>query len=229
MEDNSDNINLLGEKLCLFQRLRPKETVIIKAPKGRTIFSREQNVGAIHHLHEGIVGVINATRDGHEIMTALILPNQFIGVAGFVKMYDKRASVHRGEARAITPVTYCSIPREVVWELMEDRSARSIIVDSICKMIYNMSSMSPNPLKNDVETRIHRVIRILARGIGKSQQDGWISLSGITHADIATMAKTTRPTANRLLNEMQKDGIIVIHRRNIDISIVKSKPIFDEI
>ena len=227
--NTSESGNLLKEKPCIFQRLCPNDTVIIKAPKGRTIFSRDQTVNAIHHLHEGVVGVINTTKDGHEILTALILPNQFIGVAGFVRMYDKRISVHRGEARAITPVTYCSIRREAVWELMEDRSARSIIVDSICRMIYNMSSMSPNPLKHDVETRIHRVISILARGIGESKEAGWISLSGITHADIATMANTTRPTANRILNEMQKDGIIVIHRRNIDISIVKSKLIFENI
>jgi len=221
--------NLLNEKPCLFQRLCPNDTVIIKAPKGRTIFSRDQNVKTIHHLHEGVVGVINTTKDGHEILTALILPNQFIGIAGFVRMYDERPSIHLGEARAITPVTYCSIKREAVWELMEDRSARSIIVDSICRMVYNISSMSPNPLKHDVETRIHRVISILARGIGESKNDGWINLSGITQADIATMANTTRPTASRILNEMQKDGLIVIHRRNIDISIVKSKSLFENI
>jgi CRP/FNR family cyclic AMP-dependent transcriptional regulator len=221
--------NLLKENPCIFQRLCFADTVIIRAPKGRTIFSRDQNVKTIHHLHEGVVGVINTTKDGHEILSALILPNQFIGVAGFVRMYEERPTIHLAEARALTQVTYCSIRREAVWELMEDRSARSIIVDSICRMIYNMSSMTSNPLKHDVETRIHRVISILTRGIGESKEAGWISLSGITHADIATMANTTRPTANRILNEMQKAGIIVIHRRNIDISIVKSKPIFENI
>jgi CRP/FNR family cyclic AMP-dependent transcriptional regulator len=226
---NGERSKSLKEAPCLFQRLCPNETVLIKAPKGRTIFSREQNVTTIHHLHEGVVGVINTTKDGHEILSALILPNQFIGVAGFARMYDSRPSIHRAEARAMTPVTYCSIKREAVWELMEDRSARAIIVDAMCRMIYNMSSMTSNPLKHDVETRIHRVMSILARGIGESKREGWISLCGITHADIATMSNTTRPTANRILNEMQKDGVIVIHRRNIDISIPKSGPIFDEI
>ena len=228
-KDNGEKHSPLKETSCLFQRLCPEVTISIKAPKGRTIFSRDQNVTTIHHLHEGVVGVINTTKDGHEILSALILPNQFIGVAGFVRMYDSRTTIHRAEARAMTPVTYCSIKREAVWELMEDRSARTIIVDAMCRMIYNMSSMTANPLKHDVETRIHRIMSILARGIGESKRDGWVSLSGITHADIATMANTTRPTANRILNEMQKDRIIEIHRRNIEISIVKSKPIFENV
>ncbi|MCX6006945.1 MAG: Crp/Fnr family transcriptional regulator [Chloroflexi bacterium] len=219
--------NLLKEPPCLFQRLCPNDTVLIKAPRGRTIFLRDQNVAFIQHLHKGVVGVINTTKDGHEILSALILPDQFIGVAGFVRMYDSRLTIHLAEARALTPVTYCRIRREAVWGLMEDRSARSTIVDSMCKMIYNMSSMTSNPLKHDVETRILCVLEVLARGIGERTRDGWISIAGITHADIATMANTTRPTANRILNKLQKDGVIEIRRRVMDISIAKSKSLFE--
>jgi len=217
----------LGEASCIFQQLCPNDTVLIRAPKGRTIFSRDQYVTFIHHLHEGVVGVINTTKDGHEILNALILPNQFIGVAGFVNMYDSYTTVHLAEARALTDVTYCRIKREAVWELMEVRSARSVIIDSICSMIYNMSTMTANPLKHDVETRILRVLGVLSRGIGKHMRDGWVSVFGITHADIATMANTTRPTANRILNKMRKDGVIEIHRRNMDISIARFKSLFD--
>lgn|GEM_PF-3353062 len=219
----------LQGKPCIFQQLCPNDTVLVKAPKGRTIFSRDQYVTFIDHLHEGVVGVINTTKDGHEILSALILPNQFIGVAGFVNMYDSYSTVHLAEARALTAVTYCRVKREAVWELMEVRSARSIIVNSICSMIYNMSTMTSNPLKHDVETRILRVLGVLIRGIGKPVRNGWVSIFGITHADIATMANTTRPTANRILNRMRKDGVIEIHRRNMDISIARSKSLFENI
>jgi CRP-like cAMP-binding protein len=226
---NGEQRDLLRETPCLFQRLCPNDTVLIKAPKGRTIFLRDQNVEFIHHLHEGVVGVINSTKEGHEILSAVIMPSQFIGVAGFVKMYNKQTTIHLGEARTLTPVVYCKIKKEAVWELMEDRSARSLMVNSICRMIYNMSSMTSNPLKHDVETRILHVFEVLTRGIGKSMPDGWVSISGITHADIAIMANTTRPTVNRILNNMQENGLIAIHRRNLDISIVKFKTLFENI
>lgn len=206
---------------CLFQNLCPNETVLIRAPKGRAVFLHDQKAMFIHHLHEGAVGIITTTKDGHEILRALILPDQFIGLAGFANMYSSSATIHMAEARALTPIVYCKVRRETVWELMEEKSVRSVVMDSICRMVYNMSSMTSNPLRHDVEARIFYLFNTLSRGIGRPIGGGWTRISGITHADIALMANTTRPTANRILNKMQDRGLIVIHRRNIDVSIAK--------
>lgn len=215
---DNETSNSLNETPCLFQKYCSKDTVLIKVPKGRAIFMRDQPVAFVYHLHEGLVGAIYNTEEGHEISTALIVPSQFIMLAGFDDMYTNRHLSHFVEARAITPVVYCKVKREAVWDLMDDRLIRAQIFDSICHMVLNNFELTGIPLKRDIGKRITIVLNILAQSIGKYQDDGQIIISGITHNDIAVLANTTRSTVTRELKKLETDGVTVIHRRQIAIS-----------
>jgi hypothetical protein len=75
----------------------------------------------------------------------VILPNQFIGLARFVVMDGDGQVFHAGEARAITPVVYCKIRRELAWKSSDNRKVRSHIyvktqtINCVVRHNYNVS------------------------------------------------------------------------------------------
>jgi CRP-like cAMP-binding protein len=202
--------------LCIFQRQRSNDTILITVPKGKTIFMQDQNAAFIYHLHEGVVGGVRVTKDGHEI-TDLCVPPGFIGLAGFMNMYSDRSRAHLGEARAITPVTYCRVRREVVWELMGDREARARIVHLICSGVLSRGMLTASSLKNDVSNRVLHTLQILARSVGKRGADDITTVKNISHGDIALIANTTRSTVTRILTRLEEVGMIKVGLRQIEI------------
>jgi len=208
---------------CLFQTRCPDDTALIKVPRGKTIFFPEQHAAYVYHLHEGIVGTMVTTISGHEVLSAIIVPPQLIGIAGLVGMYSPRHTLHAGEARAITPVTYCKIRREAVWNLLDDRTIRAQIMDYICGMVFNLCTLKPFPEKTDISKRIHVVLSILARSFGSYESNGKLVLDGITHENIALMTNTTRGTVTRALKRFEQDGFIEVRRRGL--IILKPQPL----
>jgi CRP-like cAMP-binding protein len=200
---------------CLFQQLCPNDTVLMKAPRDRAIFMTDQRAAYVYHLHEGVVKCLSLTDEGHEITSVIVVPPQFIGLAGFVGMYGNKYKSHICEARAVTPVTYCRVKREAVWGLLDDRAARSKILDYICATMLHMTVVATSPLKKDVTNRISYVLKLLAFNIGKYDKDGLLVVHGLSHDDIASLSNTTRPTVTRVLNQMETDGQIRINRRDI--------------
>jgi CRP-like cAMP-binding protein len=201
--------------VCPFQKLCPDDVVLVKLPKGRTIFSADQQASFLYHLHEGVVKCVANADNGVEITTEIIFPPQFIGLAGFVGMYGDRHKLHVGEARAVTPVVYCKIRKEAVWGLLDDRPERTLIFDLICATVLQMASVAIAPLKKDASNRILHILKMLGRSIGKCNSDGQIYIEGLSQEDIASLANTTRPTVTRVLQKMQREGFIWIHRRQI--------------
>jgi CRP/FNR family transcriptional regulator, cyclic AMP receptor protein len=203
-----------SEFSCIFQKLRPNDVTLLSAARGRTIFMQDQDASFVYHLHEGLVAGIRITREGNEI-TDLIVPNQFIGLMGFLNMYENRGRLHLAEARAITPITYCKVRREAVWEMMDDRGARSKIVHMICGSIIYRGTLAASSIKLDVSNRVLHVMQMLARSIGKRFPDNTALIENVSHNDIAMVANTTRPTVTRTLDKLEKIGLIKVNLRHI--------------
>jgi CRP-like cAMP-binding protein len=202
---------------CLFQKYYPEDTVVGRAPKGRTLFMPYQSAEYVYHLHSGIVCTLIPDKEGFERLSLLILPNQFIGLAGFVGMDGDRQVVHAGEARAITPVVYCKIRRELAWKLSDNRKARSQIYDMINAMIVINSLCGLNMAQQGVYRRVSFIVNLLAAGIGTDNSKGSKTISGITHNDIALLTNSTRATVSRSLLRLEKENTIVTRKRRIEV------------
>lgn len=205
------------EKACLFQTRCLADNKIIRAAKGTTILMPEQRTSFVYQVHEGVIGYFRTTPDGREAVEALIVPPLLIGLAGFAGMYSDRQIYHLAEARAITPVVYCKTKREAVWELMEDRYARAQVLDLICSTAHLMGRISGSSVTSEFVPRLLTILDVLRESISMRDSMGRIVITGITHDDIAAMAKVTRPTVSRALEKMQKQGIVELSRQRIVI------------
>ena len=203
------------EAACLFQTRCLRDNKVIRAPKGTTIFMPEQRTSYVYHLHEGVVGFFQIDIDGREIVTTLTVPPLLIGFAGFAGMDSKRHILHITEARTVTQVVYCRTQREAVWDLMDDRQARAQIMELICGTALLTGRVSGSAIAGDIEPRILTILDVLGQSVGTHDALGRIVITGITHDDVAAMAKVTRPTMSRALEKLQERGVIKIARRCI--------------
>jgi CRP/FNR family cyclic AMP-dependent transcriptional regulator len=206
---------MINNEPCIFQQRCPSEAVLVSAGKGRTIFAPGQRADYLFHLHEGVVAIITTNPQGYERTSMLIVPPQFIGIAGMSDMYGSTHRFHMGEARAITPVTYCKTRKEVIRDLIDNPEVRSQVFNSICSSMLDMANLTTSPLVEAIPKRIRYILNMLARSIGQTCQSGLTVIKGLSHEDIATIANTSRSTVTRVLKEMEMAGIITIHNRQI--------------
>jgi CRP-like cAMP-binding protein len=200
---------------CIFQRRCLHDNTVISAPKGTTIVMPEQRTSYVYHLHEGVVGYFLTSPEGREAVTVLIVPPYLLGFTGFVGMDSNRRVHHLMEARTITPAVYCRTKREAVWDLLDDRKARAEIMDLLCGTVFCTTRLSRTPIANDIEPIIIDILDALAQAIGVHDEEDRLVIPGITHDDIAAMAKATRPTASRTLEALERRGILDLGRRQI--------------
>lgn len=206
----------MDDDICLFQKYCPEDTTLVKVPKGRTIFMPYQPAEYIFHLHSGIAGLLGTDKKGSERLSLVILPNQFMGLAGFVGMDGNHYVLHTGEARAITPIVYCKIKREVVWKLTDNWKIRAQIYDMINAMIVINSYCGLNLVQKSVYERVHFILNILALNIGVTNKGSKIIYS-ITHNDIALLSNSTRATVSRTLKKLEQEHLIITHRNRIEV------------
>jgi CRP-like cAMP-binding protein len=214
MPESWFELDIIGQGQCIFQQKCPKETEVISLPRGRTIMMREQKVSHVYHLHKGIAAGVLSFADGHEL-TGLFVPPLFLGLGGFVDMYKGTQTLHLAEVRAITPVTFCRVKREVVWELLDDRTVRSEILNMIYENYLTSIVLTGSHMKDAVSNRVLYVLQAIARAAcrGDSRCSGQIS--DISQDELAFLCNTTRPSATRILTRLEKAGLIEVRRRQI--------------
>jgi CRP-like cAMP-binding protein len=176
---------MINNDPCIYQQMCSDEAVLVNTGKGRTIFAPGQRAEYLFHMHEGVVAIVTTNRQGYERTSMLVVPPQFIGLAGMAAMYVNEHRFYMGEARAITPVTYCKIRKEVMWDLLDNRDLRAQVFNSICSSMLDMSNLTTSPLVEAIPKRIRYI------------------------------ANTSRSTVTRVLKEMEMAGIITIHNRQI--------------
>lgn len=203
---------------CPFQEHYPDNVSIIKAPKGRTIFMPYQPADYIYHLHSGIACTIVTDKKGAEKLSLIILPDQFIGLAGFAGMDMKHNSLHTEEARAVTPIIYCKIKRELVWELTGNSKVKARIYDMISAMINISSYCGLNMVHRNVYDKVYFTLNILASYLGQPDRNKGRFIHGITHSDIALLTNCTRVSVSRTLKKLEDEQLIKTHRYKIEIT-----------
>lgn len=214
MAESWFELDILEQVSCIFQQECPKETEVISLPRGRTIMMREQKVSYIYHLHKGIAAGVMSFADGHEL-TGLFVPPLFLGLGGFVDMFKGTQRVHLAEVRAITPVTFCRVKREVVWELLDDRTVRSEILNMIYKNYLTSIVLTGSHMKDSVSNRVLYVLQTITRADCQGDPRGSVQISDISQDELAFLSNTTRPSATRVLTKLEKAGLIKVNRRQI--------------
>lgn len=211
MKENLDAVQ--GENLCevgIFQDLTTEETRELERKcqyrevAAGTIFYESQQAGGLMFLiRHGRVRLYHLSADGKTFTTAILEAGDFFG-----DMLLERGC-YDCFAEAVTACTICTMSRaDVENYLLGDRRIAVRIVENLGKRLHAVEQRLADLVLKNIPARLAALLLRTARR--KNAADVFL-----THEELAQLLGTRRETVTRILNELQNQRLIDLHRGRI--------------
>lgn len=178
--------------------------------KGEVIFHEGDPGDVLHIIDKGHVAVRASTPLGEEALLAALGPGSCFGEGALLT-----DGIRTATCRAFDAVETRTLHRDDFHRLVAAHPAvREVLVSILTAQVRRLTEHLLEALWVPVDRRVCR--RLLALGVAFGQEgDGWEV--PVTQDDLAAMAGTTRPTANRALQALANDGIVSMRRGHIAV------------
>jgi len=182
--------------------------------KNEVIFHEGDPGDTVHLVERGHVAIRVSTLLGDIVTLSVLGPGESFGEQALLAADARRTAT----AAAVDAVETLSLAREQFEDLRRrlpvvDR----LLVDLLAAQVRRLSAHLLEALHADADTRVLRRVADLVRMFGDGATDGEVSLP-FTQEEIATMAGTTRPTANRALKVAEEDGLVRLARGRVVVT-----------
>ena len=170
--------------------------------RGVVLFHEGEAGGSLHVLMRGRVAIRVTTPDGDAATLNVIGPGAAFGELSLLGL----ATMRTATVQAIEPVQTLVLQRAEFERLRRSYpSVDRLLVEYLAAQVRRLSERLTETLC--IETRI-RVLRRLLE-LHAVFDSGPVS---VTQEEIATMAGTTRPTVNRVMQDLAEAGIVELGR-----------------
>jgi len=200
--DEADRRTLLGR------------TVRRRYKRGETLFHAGDLGDTFHFLEKGHIAIRVTTPLGDSATFTVLSPGDAFGEQALLQENSRRAA----SAVALDAVETRSLHRDDFEELRRNSPhVDRLLVAMLAASVRNLSEQLIESLFLPVEKRIARRLCALAAQYGNGSGGGEEIAIPLTQDDLASLAGTTRPTANRVLRGAESDGILTIGRGRVEI------------
>ena len=201
----------------LLEALDPEERRRVLAASRRRTFARREVLfhrgdpgEAVHLLTSGAVAVYVTTPLGSTAIFAVFGPGEAVGEMALIEAGERTAT-----AIALEPTETLSLRRGQFEELRRDHpQIDRMLVHLLAARVRRQNEDLVDAYFASAETRVIRRLHAIA---GRVPAEGEMRTIRLTQEDIAALAGTTRPTANRVLRDLERAGILVLHRGRIQV------------
>lgn len=179
--------------------------------KGEVLFHEGDPGDTLHLVEKGHVAIRVTTALGDVATLTVLGPGVAFGEQALLTEPGRRTA----SAVALDAVETRAIHRDAFVELRHTRpQVDDFLVDVLAASVRRLTEHLLEALYVPVETRVVRRLLLLADAYG----DGTAPITiPLTQDDLATMAGTTRPTANRVLKAAADDGLVGVGRGKIEV------------
>ncbi len=179
--------------------------------RGETVFHEGDPGDALHLIAKGHVAVRAGTPLGDVSTFTVLGPGEVFGEGALLAPDARRTAtvvaLEPVETQTLSAVQFGTLRRE---QPEVDR----FLVEVLAAQVRRLSSRLQEALFVPAETRVLR--RLLELGDSYRAPDGTVTIP-LTQDDIASLAGTSRPTANRVLKAAEEDEILSIRRGRIQV------------
>jgi CRP-like cAMP-binding protein len=177
--------------------------------RGEVVFHEGDPGDSLHLVAKGHVGVRRSTPLG-DIATLVVLgPGDYFGELIFVSPESGRNAT----VVALDAVETLSLHRDQLQTLRSQYPGIDrFLLDAMAKEIRRLSSLLSDALYVPVDKRVFRRLLEVANTYGN---DGPARVVPLTQEDLASLAGTTRPSANKALRLAEEAGLITMSRGEI--------------
>lgn len=180
-----------------------------KFARREVIFHEGDPGEAIHLIDSGHVGIRITTPLGDVAMVRIVGPGDFFGELALLSEGQRSAT-----AVAIGASQTLSITRAQFDDLRRRSPiANEVILTALATEVRRLAAAHVEALFLPADKRVFRRLMEAARSFGPSST----VVIPLTQDEIAQLAGTTRPTANRLLVQAQAAGAIRLLRGQIEV------------
>jgi CRP-like cAMP-binding protein len=182
-----------------------------KFARGEVVFHEGDPGDALHVIAKGHVAVRATTPLGDVATFRVLGPGDVFGEQALIVADARRVAT----AVALEAVETHALHRDAFETLRkEHREVDRFLVEALVLQVRRLSAHLQEALFVPVELRVLRRVAELCESYGA--KDGQVVIP-LTQDDIASLAGTSRPTANRVLKAAEDDGLLVIGRRRIEV------------
>ena len=180
--------------------------------RGEVVFHEGDPGDSLHLIDKGHVAVKRSTPLG-DVATLLVLgPGDVFGELAVVAPGPRNATVV-----ALDPVETLALYGEVFDELRETHPAVDrVLVHALVREVRRLSAMLVEALYVPADKRICLRLVELTRIFTVAGQGGAVVIP-LTQEELAQLAGTTRPTANRVLRSAEEAGAVRVARGRIEV------------
>lgn len=180
---------------------------------GEVIFHEGDLGDTLHVIEAGHVAIRVTTPLGDVATFTVLGPGSAFGEGSFFNSDTRRSA----SAVAIGPTQTRSIGRDAFASLRREQPrVEQFLVALLAAQVRRLSELVVEVMYVPVETRVLRRLAALAHDFAGSDA-GPAVVVPLTQDDLATLAGTTRPTANRVLKQAEADGLITLSRGRIHV------------
>jgi len=179
--------------------------------RGEIVFHEGDPGDTLHLIDQGHVAMRVTTPLGDVATLIVEGPGGYFGELALVSEKGTRNST----VVALDPVATLSLHRDQFEELRRTyESFDRMLVAALADEVRRLSARLAEALYVPVETRVYRRLVDLARVFSRGDETSPIPL---TQDDVASLAGTTRPSANKVLRAAHEDGVLRLSRGSIEI------------
>jgi CRP-like cAMP-binding protein len=202
----------------LLGALTPDEQRIVISQAQRRRYGRAEVIfhegdpgEALHLIAKGHVAIRNSTPLGDIVTLAVVGPGDFFGELVIVSPQAARNAT----AVALEATETLTLQRGQLDELRREHPAIDrVLLDVMAAQIRRMSLLLSDALYLPVGKR---VLRRLLEVADKYGDGATATLIPLTQEDLAGLAGTTRPSANKVLRSAQEAGLLSMSRGQVRI------------
>ncbi len=179
--------------------------------KGDSLYFEGDPGDSLHVMQKGRVAVRVSTPHGDVATLVVLGPGESFGELALLVSDSLRTAT----VVALEPVETKALHRRDFDELRQQHpGVERLLVEALAAQVRRLSGQVLDALYVPADKRVTRRITDLA----VLYDDGGPVISvPVRQEDIASMAGTTRPTANRVLMSLQADGLLTLARGRTDV------------
>ncbi len=180
-------------------------------PKDAVIFFENEEGDFFFMIVEGRIKVTILGDDGREVILSMLMPGDFFGEMALLDNEPRSATaiaVEESELLSLHRTDFQSV-------LTDNRSIMGALMKVLTGRLRRANHQISTLALLDVYGRVARVIVDMAREEGRRLKDGKIAFRRATHQEIANRIGTTRETVTRMLKELERQGLIQVHGKEM--------------
>lgn len=179
--------------------------------RGDTVIWQGDEAGSLFHVAQGRLKVRFTTPGGDSVLLDVLGPGEVFGeLAVLVQRHERTAS-----AEAMDDVVLDVMRRDDFDRLRaEHRDVDEFLLHGLARRVDKLTRRVAEAHYVPVERRLARRLFEAARAFHTPGQQ---LVLPFTQDDVAQLAGTTRPTANQVLKQLERDGVVGLARGRIEV------------